>query len=153
MSVFGGLERDLAEAASRGFVSQRRYAGQLRYRRKRLLSALSGLLLIAFGSGCLRSGVTHQHFVNNYKTVAASASADHYTPYWLGYGFSAAGVQFKGPGTGDFAYVVPGGGVIAEYAPESGAGLLTLTCYSPKAWAMWQAQNPHANDAASELSV
>ncbi|HEX5478187.1 MAG TPA: hypothetical protein VFY79_00555 [Dehalococcoidia bacterium] len=124
--------------------------------RSRHAALATALLLCAAlaASACL---MRKEHFVDNYRTVVASASRDHYTAYWLGYGFTAGGLQFNGPITGDFAYDVPGGGVTAEYSADLNAShaavVLTLTCYGPAAWSNWQALHPHANDGATRTPV
>jgi hypothetical protein len=78
-----------------------------------------------------------EHFFNNFKTAAASAGKDGYTPYWLGREFTAGGFVYSGPYLGD----LPGerfdrGGMSVTYSPDSqrGGGSLDLLLYSRAAW-------------------
>ena len=98
--------------------------------------------------------VTEEHFFDNFKTVVASAEQDGYTPYWLGRGFQAGGLEFRGPFAGDIGFstgITGGGAQFAYYAtfdPSRFAGDLTLILFSEHAWAQSPQNRPPPPGAA-----
>jgi hypothetical protein len=121
-----------------------------------ILSVISATLAIAVGLvACDRAG-TRQNaeaiLSDNFKTVVATAPRDGYTPYWLGQEFEAGGQQFRGPFTSVIGHEVPGGGVSTDYDALSGMSL-TITSYSPAAWAQSSVRTSALQQGATSAPV
>ena len=64
--------------------------------------------------GCAADRASDQEF-RNFKTAAARAPSQGWTPYWLGRNVSAGGLTFSGPNVGDIGSELTGGGEIVTY--------------------------------------
>jgi hypothetical protein len=114
-----------------------------------------GLAGIAITLSACNSPMTlpeaEDHLYGNFKTVVATAPEDGYRPYWLGRGFDAGGLRFKGPFTADFAEEVEGG-VSTDYVADN-SGVLNLTSYSPPAWERAEARGTPFGSAMRPVTV
>ena len=126
--------------------------------RRACISFAVPLLLAPACLGNSGKPVTEDHFFDNFKTVVATADKDGYTPYWLGRGFQAGGLEFRGPFAGDigFSTGITGGGAQFDYyatlVPGHGAVTLSISLYSPQAWAQSPRNHP-APPGASQGAV
>lgn len=101
------------------------------------LLLLATLVLVSCSAGGSPRPITEEHFFENFQTAVGSADKNGYTLYWLGRGFSAAGLEFQGPHVSDLpGDTVEGGGVHVTYGAYTTDGaqfVVDLTIYSPLA--------------------